>query len=283
MRLLLCFFLLLPSLSALGAPVPELSGRVVDTASMFSPATVHQLEGLLAAFEAEDSTQIIVLTIDSLQGQNLEEFSLKIAEKWQIGQKNADNGALLLIVKNDRKIRIEVGYGLEGSLTDLLAGRIIRDIITPSFRNSNFDQGVINGVTAMIGTVRGEFSASSLPSQGGKPGNDFTGFLIFSLFAFFNLGRIFRKRKWIVSGIGAILGPLLGSVFFGIGWPTLLLLIPVGVIIGFLSSSFTGSFFSGGSSGRTGGTGYSSGGFSSGGGFSGGGGGFGGGGSSGGW
>ena len=282
--LLLCYLLFFSSLPAFGAPVPELSGRVVDTASILSPATVRQLESLLATFEAKDSTQIVVLTIHSLQGENLEEFSLKVAEKWQIGQKDADNGALLLIAKNDRKIRIEVGYGLEGSLTDLIAGRIIRDIITPQFRNGNFDQGVINGVSAMIRSVKGEFNSSTLPSEGHELNKDFGGFLIFSLFAFLNLGRIFRRHKWIAAGIGAAIGPLLGSAFFGIGWPTLLLLIPIGVIIGFLSSSLGSRSLSRRSSGSgTLGSGYSSGGFSSGGGFSGGGGGFGGGGSSGGW
>ncbi len=282
--LLLCHLLFFSSLPAFAAPVPELSGRVVDTASMLSPATVRQLESLLATFETEDSTQIVVLTINSLQGENLEEFSLKVVEKWQIGQEDADNGALLLIVKNDRKIRIEVGYGLEGSLTDLIAGRIIRDIITPQFQNGNFDQGVINGVSAMVRSVKGEFNSSTLPSEGHELNKDFGGFLIFALFAFLNLGRIFRRHKWIAAGIGAAIGPLLGSAFFGIGWPTLLLLIPVGVIIGLLSSSIgSRSLSKRSSTGGTYGSGYSSGGFSSGGGFSGGGGGFGGGGSSGGW
>ncbi len=282
--LLLCHLLFFSSLPAFGAPVPELSGRVVDTASMLSPTTVRQLESLLATFETEDSTQVVVLTIHSLEGEILEKFSLKVAEKWQIGQKGVDNGALLLIVKNDRKIRIEVGYGLEGSLTDLIAGRIIRDIITPQFRNGNFDQGVINGVSAMVRSVKGEFNSSTPPSEGHEPDKDFDGFLIFALFAFLSLGRIFRSHKWIAAGIGAAIGPLLGSAFFGIGWPTLLLLIPVGVIIGLLSSSFGSRSLSRRSSGSgTFGSGHSSGGFSSGGGFSGGGGGFGGGGSSGGW
>lgn len=288
--LLLCILFFLSSLPSPGAPVPELSGRVVDTASMLSQSTVEQLENLLAAFESDDSTQIVVLTTDSLEGENLEEFSLKVAEAWQIGQKGSDNGALLLIVKNDRKIRIEVGYGLEGSLTDLVAGKIIRNIITPQFRNGNFNQGVVDGVSAMIGSVRGEFSSSTPPSQGHKQDNDFAGFLIFIIFAFFNLGKVFRRHKWIAAGLGAALGPLFGSVIFNIGWPVVLSLLPAGAIIGYLSSSFSGSSLARRSSGNgsLGSGGYSSGGFSSGsggsgGGFSGGGGGFGGGGSSGGW
>lgn len=282
--LLLCLLFFLP-LSALGLPVPALQGRVVDTASMLSPGAIKQIESTLTSFETEDSTQIVILTIDSLQGESLEEFSLKVAEKWQIGQKGFDNGALLLIAKNDRKLRIEVGYGLEGSLTDLVAGRIIRDIITPQFRNGNFDQGIINGVLAMIESVRGEFNSSTPPPESNNKSNEFSGILIFILFAFFNLGRMFRSRKWLAAGLGAILAPLFGFAIFDAGWLILLSLIPAGMIIGYLSSSFGNSLHSKGSTGGGAlGSGYSSGGFSSsGGGFSGGGGGFGGGGSSGGW
>ncbi len=283
-QLLFCLLFFFVPLSALGIPIPALQGRVVDTAAMLSPATVRQLDNLLATLEAEDSTQIVILTIDSLQGESLEDFSLKVSEKWQIGQKGFDNGALLLIAQNDRKLRIEVGYGLEGSLTDLVTGRIIRDIITPQFRNGNFDQGVINGVLAMIESVRGEFNRSALPSESKNENNEFSGVLIFILFAFFNLGRMFQSRKWLTAGLGAILAPLFGFAIFGAGWLILLLLIPTGMITGYLSSSFGQSLHSKGSTGRGAIGGYSSGGFSSGGGgFSGGGGGFGGGGSSGGW
>ncbi len=121
---------------AAGIEVPTLKQRVNDHANMLSPATEGQLEGVLAALEKEESTQIAVLTIDSLDGENLEDFSLRVVEKWQLGQEKLDNGALLLVVKNDRKIRIEVGYGLEGVLTDLTAGRIIRNVITPNFKKS---------------------------------------------------------------------------------------------------------------------------------------------------
>ncbi len=280
--LLILLFILLPSLSAYGLPVPALQGRVVDTAGMLSPTAIQLLESTLATFEAEESTQIVVLTINSLEGESLEEFSLKVAGTWQIGQKGSDNGALLLISKNDRKLRIEVGYGLEGSLTDLIAGRIIRDIITPQFRNGNFDQGVINGVSAMIRSVQGEFNGPPPGSEKQRGSGDFSGLLFFFLFAFLNLGRIFTKHKWFAGGMGAILAPLLGFVFFGVGGLTLLLLIPAGLVIGFLLSSISFASPSGRSTG-----GYSSGGFGGGGfgggGFSGGGGGFGGGGSSGGW
>jgi uncharacterized protein len=101
----------------------------------------------------------------------------------------------LLIVKDDRKLRIEVGYGLEGVLTDLTCGRIIRDIITPRFRNGNFDQGVIDGVSAMIAAVRGEFSGQKTDSPAKQSKNDVAGMFIFLLFVLFNIGKMLRRHK----------------------------------------------------------------------------------------
>jgi uncharacterized protein len=264
---------------AAGMEIPSLTGRVNDYADMLSATTERQLESVLASLEKEESTQLAVLTVTSLDGENLEEFSLKVAESWRLGQKGRDNGALLLIAKNDRKLRIEVGYGLEGTLTDLASGRIIRDIITPQFRNGNFDQGVIDGVGAMIGAVRGEFSAADSSGSGGQSPDDAGGTVVFFAFAFFFLGRIFARNRLASSFLGALVAPVIGLLFWGLSW-LVLLLIPAGLIAGFLASLIfgsmrmsTGHWTSGGSS--------SSGGFS--GGFSGGGGGFGGGGSSGGW
>jgi len=280
--LLLWFLIIFAPLSVSALTVPPLTGRVVDNGALLSPGAIELLEKNLAAFEANESTQIVVLTINSLEGESLEDFSLRVAEQWGIGQKGKDNGALLFISRNDRKIRIEVGYGLEGSLTDLTAGQIIRNIISPRFRNGDFDHGVIEGVSAMINAVRGEYAASPPPSGNQNKTGDFGGIIIFLLFAFLNLGRMFHKHKWLAGGLGAVIAPLLGFTFFGIGGLILLLLIPAGLLGGLLFSSL--SF--GSPSGRSAG-GYSSGGFGGGGfgggGFSGGGGGFGGGGSSGGW
>lgn len=119
----------------------------------------NQLELVLKEFEQKDSTQIVVLTGPSLEGDELEEFSMRVAEQWKIGRKGLDNGAIFLVARADRKVRIEVGYGLEGRLTDLTAGRIIREFVLPEFRAGRFDQGVVNGVQAMIDSVRGEFQA----------------------------------------------------------------------------------------------------------------------------
>lgn len=269
--------------TALALDVPQLKGRVNDYAGILSPATERQLDTVLKDLERTDSTQIVVLTVSSLQGDNLEAFSLRVAEGWKIGQKDLDNGALLLIAVKERKLRIEVGYGLEGSLTDLMAGRIIRNVIVPRFKEGSFDQGVTDGVAAMIGVVKGEFTppqqARRRPegSGGGAP----RGLLV--LFVFLVLVNMLgRLRKGVGAVAGGIIAPILGAVFFHAGLIWLLLLIPIGVIAGVILSLMGSPLVFGHRSGRIGSWG-GGGGFSSGGGFSGGGGGFGGGGASGGW
>ncbi len=252
-------------------------------AGMLSPTTISQLENSLTYFEQEDSTQLVILTIVSLEGENLEEFSLRVAETWKIGQKHLDNGALLLVVKKERKIRIEVGYGLEGSLTDLLAGRIIRNIITPRFKEGNFDQGILDGISAMMAAVKGEFKAKDI-AKSSKGVGDIEGFITMLLFFFFFLGNLLRKNKGVAVAIGGVGAPLLGTIFLGFTWALLAGLVPLGIIGGYIASlifSSTSHRRGGVSWGAGGGfSGGSSGGF---GGFSGGGGSFGGGGSSGGW
>jgi uncharacterized protein len=265
-----------PPLAAL--EVPPLKGRVNDYATILAPATARQLEEVLRQFEAAESTQIVLLTVPSLEGDSLEDFSLRVVEAWKPGQTGLDNGALLLIAKNDRQMRIEVGYGLEGKLTDLVSGRIIRDIITPRFREGNFDQGVIDGLSAMIAAVRGEFTAAKTTRQQGH-GVDPGSLFFFLLVSFSILGRMLARVPWVAAGIGALLAPAFGAVVLGVGMAGMIGLAFFGFIFGLIMAA--GGGFSSGFGGRMGG---SSGGFSGGfGGFSGGGGGFGGGGASGRW
>lgn len=157
---LLCLLFLLLPFKVAALEVPKPTGYVNDLAGMLSPATEQKLEQFLRNFEASDSTQLVVMTIDSLDGEPLASYSLKVAESWGIGQKGKDNGALLLIARKERKVRIEVGYGLEGRLTDLLAGRIIDNEITPRFKAGDFEGGIIAGVTAMAEAVRGEYQGT---------------------------------------------------------------------------------------------------------------------------
>ena len=268
-----------PKLFALD--VPPLKGRVNDYASILSSSTKQQLEGILAELEKTDSTQIAVLTIPSLEGEPLEEFSIKVADQWKIGQKGFDNGAILLIALKERKVRIEVGYGLEGSLTDLMAGRIIANVIVPQFKARNFDQGVIDGVQAMIGVVRGEYKANEKIPLGKrrqkKDSSSGFGGLIAFIFFISMLGRL---RRPLGMAAGGILAPLAAFLFFNFSFIWILLSIPVGLLAGFILSHLGAPLLYGGGHYRSGG--FGGGGFSSGG-FSGGGGGFGGGGASGGW
>ena len=272
---------------------PPLKGRVNDYAEMLSVSATRALSISLKELEQSDSTQIVVLTIPSLEGEALEAYSLRVVEQWKIGQKGYDNGALLLIAKKERKIRIEVGYGLEGTLTDIKAGQIIRNVIVPHFRAGDIDRGVLEGVQAMVQVVRGEFSAVEVrPAKKREKSNwNVISFSIFVFLALINL--LGRLRRPLGAAAGGVFFPIVGALFTHLNWQWILAMIPIGIAAGFILSffgaplSFSGSRTSyrhgrGGwylGAGGTGG-GFSSGGF---GGFSGGGGGFGGGGASGGW
>jgi len=156
---LLLLLLLLPSM-ATALDVPPLRSRVTDLAGMISAQTELRLEQALTEFERSDSTQIAILTVESLEGENLEDYALQVATTWGFGQAEHDNGALLLVAKQERKIRIEVGYGLEGKLTDLLSGRIVDNEISPRFRQGDLDGGFLAGTAAMIEAVRGEYQGT---------------------------------------------------------------------------------------------------------------------------
>jgi len=270
--------------------VPALKGRVNDYGDMLSSSTERQLDAVLGDLERTDSTQIAVLTIPSLEGDSLEDFSIRVAEKWGIGQKGKDNGAILIISKNDRKIRIEVGYGLEGTLTDLTSGRIIRNVIVPYFKRGDFNAGISNGVHAMIQAVRGEFKGDAKPVRPKRRKATGSG-LIPILLIIFIINRMGRVKRPLGGVLGGILFPIIALMLFGPGL-LMLLFIPLGIVGGLFLSLFGGPLTTGSShsnrhgggfwmgGGGIGGGGFGGGGF---GGFSGGGGGFGGGGASGGW
>lgn len=274
-----------------GAPasaleVPAFRGYVNDYADMISPGMEAKIERALQSFELSDSTQVAILTIASLEGDALEDFSIRTVDKWGVGQKGKDNGVLLLVVKNDRKARIEVGRGLEGVLTDLLAGRIIDGVITPAFRAGRFDQGFAAGVGAIIDATRGEFKGTGRVRKSGKEPPPVVSYLFVGLLMLAFLGSISKK---LGAGAGAVLLPLavFGGLGPGVGLLFLLLMIPVGVLAGLVLPLLLNSLFIGGGYSHGGGfgsgRGYGGGGFG-GGGFGGfGGGGFGGGGASGGW
>ena len=291
LAVLLCMAVLLPWAAA-ALEVPALKGRVNDYGGMLSPESERRLETLLKELEEKDSTQVAVLTIPSLDGDSLEDFSMRVAERWKIGRKGFDNGVILIVARDDRKVRIEVGYGLEGRLTDLTAGRIIRDRIVPEFRAGRFDQGVLNGVVALTEVVRGEFQAPAQPPIGpaASGAEDLMPFVLVFFFVVFMLGRVSRP---LGTAAGGLFMPFLGHMAFAPGPLMLLGLGGIGLVAGYVLASIAGASSSMGprSPGRGGHGGFpidfprGGGGFSTGGGggFSGGGGGFGGGGASGSW
>ncbi|MDZ7290992.1 MAG: TPM domain-containing protein [candidate division KSB1 bacterium] len=200
-----CFTTCLFTLSAHSVPidVPFLAGRVNDYAGMLAPATITELENLLKAHEDSTSNQVVVLTMTSLQGEVLEEYSMKVVETWKLGQKDKDNGVLLLVVRDDRKIRIEVGDGLEGDLPDILCGRIIRNEIVPRFRDGDYEGGIRAGVNAIIAAIAGSYRAGDDSSSSSSPGL-LPRFIFFAIFILgigaFTLTAIFSQGAagWIL-------------------------------------------------------------------------------------
>jgi len=151
---------------------------VNDEAEILSPQTRRSLNDRLRAHEERTGDQVVVLTLRTLDGGSIEEFAVKVFESWRLGQRGKDNGVLVLVVPDDRRMRIEVGYGLEATLTDLLAGRIIRNVMTPRFKSGDYDGGIEAGVEAILGVLKdGELAdlgsdAEAAPARAGRPGID---------------------------------------------------------------------------------------------------------------
>jgi uncharacterized protein len=267
---------------------------------MVPPDKTQQLEERLARFEKETGHQIAVLTIPSLEGDPLEDFSIRVAETWKIGQKGFDNGAILLIAQKERKLRIEVGYGLEGVFPDAIASRIIREVIVPRFREGNFSPGIEAGVDAILQVTKGE----SLPERG-RTSSRGNASQVSSLLTALTMTAILAivigmtQRHLIGGALGGAAAGLVATLGSAAGIGLALgLALMVGAILGAIGSTMSaassGNQWTGGSRyqrgargggifpGSFGGGGFGGSGFG-GGGFSGGGGGFGGGGASGSW
>ena len=268
------FFYLSAPVFALQIPEKPQS-YVNDYAHLLSDNTRAQIENTLADFEKATSTQIVVAIFTSLEGGSLEDFSIHLAEKWKIGSKKNNNGAILLIFKEERKVRIEVGYGLEGALPDVTASQIIRNQITPAFREGNYDRGVSDAVQAILQATRGEYKV--LPGTGRDPVQKY-GRLLFLLLILYLVLPVICYAAVFLAGV-AILGFPAGLLAGAAAVIALAVLRQIFLAAG-AGTTYTsrGGILGGG----FGGGGFSSGGFS--GGFGGGGGGsFGGGGASGGW
>jgi uncharacterized protein len=245
----LCFFFLTISLAG-AAAVPALRGRVNDYAQILTPEQSNALDAQLARLEQDTGHQVAVLTLPSLDGEDIEGFSIRVAENWKIGKKGFDNGVILIVAVNDRKLRLEVGYGLEGILPDLTANRIIRDYIVPPFRSGDFAAGIVSGINAVEKVIRKEPLPETARKQAQGRGSslNFIVMLVitFAILGLFGFSSAANRRS---NGMWATGSRRRGPTFWG----------------------GTGGFGGGGFGGGGGG------------GFSGGGGSFGGGGSSGSW
>jgi uncharacterized protein len=214
------FCCLLASLgSASGADVPYLSGRVVDDADVLNSGTRARLSAVLKAHEQSTGNQIAVLTVPTIGDDSIEAYATKVFETWKLGQKGKDNGVLLVIAPKDRKLRIEVGYGLEGTLTDAAASRIIRNVITPQFKAGDFDKGVSDGVDAIIGALQGKPVAETAAATPDSSGD----FIHFS-----GPPLAWPERILLGAFIFGILGlfTVVGVMTPGMGWFLYAFLIP---------------------------------------------------------
>jgi len=268
---------------------PALTGRVVDQAGILSPAVKAELETALAAHENNTTNQVVVVTLESLNGANIEEYSLELGRRWGIGQKGKDNGVLLVVAPNDKQIRIEVGYGLEGILTDALSSNIINYYIIPEFKKGDIQNGIKIGTQKIIALLEGDESAKKeIEAQADYEPLEaaalMTGIITLIASGFFGILATRIGLSLLLSGII--------SLFVNLGFEISDLAGRFAVVLGLFALFFyltrnmkaggkgsRGSDYSGSSSSSSSGGG----GRSSGGGFSGGGGSFGGGGASGRW
>ena len=267
-------------------PVPPLKAAVTDLTGTLSAPQVAALAASLKAFADKRGSQVAVLLVPTTQPEAIEQYAIRVAEAWKVGRKKQDDGVILVVAKNDRTLRIEVGYGLEGAIPDAIAKRIVAEIMTPRFKSGDFNGGLADGTAAIMKLIEGEkLPEPALTGGVSAQFRDISSNTLFMLFV-----ALVAVSRFARAVLGRTVGALLGGGFVGfIAWIVFGSLVS-GVLVGMLG--FLLALFMGASSGGLGGGlgggrggwggGSSSGGFG-GGGFSGGGGGFGGGGASGRW
>lgn len=256
-------------------PVPALTGHVIDQTGTLTSDQKNTLEQALTAFEARKGSQVAVLIVPTTKPEEIEQFGIRVADKWKLGRRKIDDGVILIVAKEDRTLRIEVGYGLEGALTDALSKRIIEQSIVPRFKQQDFYGGITAGVFQIVRVLEGEQLAP--PAASADTVEDYFSYLPILFILALVIGRVLRSvlgrmpGAVLTSGAVAVIGWWLSGAIF---------LALLGAALAFFIT-LLGGFNMGGGGGFGGGSGR--GGGSSGGGMSGGGGGFGGGGSSGRW
>ncbi|MEK7095571.1 MAG: TPM domain-containing protein, partial [Patescibacteria group bacterium] len=229
-------------------------GFVSDFAGLLTAESKNALEQKLTAFKNESSFEISVATISFLEGESIEIYSIQLAREWGIGQKGKNTGVLVLIAPNDRQARIEVGYGLEGALTDAQASAIVRNIMIPVFAKGNYEKGIIDGVDAVIGVVRGEIDSSLI-------GNDKSNSILWNFFRDIGGQAIFviflviisvlaSTKSWWLGGVFGLVAGIIIGIFTGllIGIIYTIVLAALGLLIDYVVSKRGG----GGPGGRGG-------------------------------
>ena len=277
-RVLLAALLLFAVLPA-GAdvPVPQLRARVTDLTATLSQDQRAALEQKLAALEARKGSQVAVLLVPTTQPETVEQYAIRVFDQWKLGRKGTDDGILLLVAKNDRKLHIEVGYGLEGAIPDAIAKRVIDEDIVPLFKQGNFYGGISAGTDRVSKLIEGESMPpprrTAAPGSGWSTETFFIGFIILAM-----ASQLLHSLlgRFLGAGVAGVAAGIIGYVLAGLAAAAIIGLIAF-VISLFIGA--TGRHGGGWSSGRS----WSGGGSSGGGGFSGGGGSSGGGGASGSW
>lgn len=238
--------------------IPELSHRVTDLTATLGTQQATALENRLAEFEAKKGSQIIVLIVPTTQPEDIAQFGIRVAEAWKIGRKNVDDGVILIIAKDDRKLRLEVGYGLEGAIPDAIAKRMIAETITPFFKKGDYAGGVDAGVTQLMQLIEGESLPAPVDESDDKLNESaFMFILLGGLIAGFILSAMMgRVMAGILAGLGT--GAVV-ALFFGLSFAVVLIGIMVFFIVGVRHSGggdwTGGGGFGGGSSGSWGGGG----------------------------
>jgi len=255
--------------------VPELSRRVTDLTATLSADQVAALESKLAAFEAKKGSQIAVLIVPTTQPEDIAQFGIRVADQWKVGRKKIDDGAILIVAKEDHKLRIEVGYGLEGAIPDAIAKRVIAETITPYFKAGDYYNGIDAGVQQLMRLIEGEPLPPPATSDNSGGGDDgaFVILIVGGIIAGWLLSTLMSRPA--AGGIAALGSGAVGA--FLLGFTPLLLFIAVFVFAGVASGFRHGGGWTSGGGGGLGGGGFG------GGSWGGGGGGFGGGGASGSW
>ncbi len=233
-RFLLLLFMLMSGIIHAGVDVPYLTGRVTDNAQILSPEVNRSLTEELKEHENRTGNQVVVLTIPTLNGGIIEDYAVKVFQEWKLGQKNKDNGILILVVPNDRQMRIEIGYGLEGTITDGTAGQIIRSVMTPRFKNGDFDGGITEGARVVLDLLDGGNLPDFSDDASGNTGdlNDL------------QMDLPIMTRILIGAFIFSIIGlfTIIGITTPGVGWFLYFFLIPFWAMFPIIVLGVRGAF-----------------------------------------